>query len=323
MAIQYTATDFMNTLANNNYSYTGSYKKNMLAVDEDMETLQDSISSMRKLMRGLASNTSDNFSKTKLETQLTEFVSSYNTMVSDAGDVSNDNLEKQLKKLTNLVSDNEDLLEEIGITVTDGIMSFDTEDFEDASKKTISKIFDGNDAFVYQADRIIKKMDRITSNAQYTTVERSIGTTVTYDDSEINTATTLINIQGVAQVLNAYSEAMQEDDEETVKDYLEQFASLYNDLNDSSVADSNSDLQALLALYNDNENALNALGYSFNEESGEMVYDADEDIDSSAYLNLFGDDSNFYNNIVKYCTSGVGSVLNTSVVNVSIVDTYA
>ncbi|MCD8042162.1 MAG: hypothetical protein LUH10_03785 [Tannerellaceae bacterium] len=329
MSIQYTATDFLNTLSGNGYSYTKSYKKKVLESDTNVETLQEDVAELKKTIKNLKRYSEDDTPETKLEKQLSSLVESYNSTLIDADDVSNDELEKQLDKLKTLVSDNEKLLKKVGITISDDGLTFDSETFEDADNKTINKLFDGKESFVNQADKLMRKIEKYTDKAQYSVVEHSFGSTVQYGTDDIMLAASFMNAKEVVRLLGTLGELMEngtlsDEYEGEVDDYLSRLASLYN----SSSTGEYENFSELQSLYDNNKEALSTIGYTFSEESdgilmtygGSASFDSTEFVD--AYLSLFGSDSEFINSIMEYCDDGFNSVLKTASLDISIVDEY-
>lgn len=331
MAIQYTATDFLNKLSANNYSYTNLYKKKVRESNTDVETLQEDIIKIKKTVKNLGKYSEGVTPKTKLEKQLKSLVETYNSMDKDAGKISNDELAKQMDKFEKLFSENEKNLKKIGLKKSDGKLEFDSEAFEDAEDKYINKLFTGKDSFVKQADKLIRKIEECADNSQYSLVERSFGSTMRYDTEEMQLAHSFVLAKETTRILGICGGLMEmgaltEEYEEELKMDLGIFSDyVYNNANYYE----NENYDKLQALCEDKKEELSKIGLTFNENldgKNEMMYDDTVDIDSAefqeAYISLFGNNSEFVNNITDCCSSGFDSVLNTEKIGVSIVDEY-
>lgn len=331
MAIQYTATDFLNKLSANNFSYTNSYKKKVREANTDVETLQEDIIKLKKTVKSLGKYSEGVTSKTRLEKQLESLVKTYNSMDKDTGKISNDELAKQMDKFDKLFSENEKSLKKVGLKKSDGKLEFDSEVFEDAEDKFISKLFEGKDSFIKQADKLIRRIEECADNAQYSMVERTFGSTIRYGTEEMQLAHSFVLAKETTRILAICGGLMEmgaltEEYEEELKTDLGIFSGyVYNNAN--YYEDENYD--KLQALCEDKKEELSKIGLTFNENldgKNEMMYDDTIDIDSAefqeAYISLFGNNSEFVNNITDCCSNGFDSVLNTEKIGVSIVDEY-
>lgn len=332
MAIQYTATDFLNKLSANNFSYTNSYKKKVREANADVEMLQDDIAALQKAVRSLGKYSEGVTPKTRLEKQLQSLVKTYNSMDKSADKVLNDELAKQMDKFEKLFSENEKNLKKIGLKKSDGKLEFDSDVFEDAEDKIINKLFEGKDSFVKQADKLIRKIEECADNSQYSMVERSFSSTTRYDTDDMQLAHFFVLAKETTRILGICGGIMEmgalpEEYEEELKMDLGIFAGyVYNNANNYE----NESYDRLQTLCEDKEEELSKIGLTFYENpdgKNEMMYDDTVDCGStefqSAYISLFGQNAEFVNNIIDSCSDGFNEILKPEKLGVSIVDEYA
>ena len=327
MAIQYTPSDLISKISNNDFAYTNSYKKRVREADTDVEGLQKEIEDFRKNVRSLRNYSSGVTTKSKLEKQLNKLVKSYNSMKKAAGNVTDDEVKEQMTKLENLFTDNEKNLKKIGIKeASDGKLSFDKEVFEDAEDKDIDKLFLGKDSFIDMANKIMRKVEKSADEAQYDMVERRISRTTRYDQQDIVVADKFILADSVVSTLEAYNNKVQsgtldtKDKEENLYLDFSILAATYNiDPDDKSGQKAN-----IQQLYIDNEDNLANIGLSFNADKTKMTFDntivMTTDSFKNAYQTLFGSDSVFAKGISEFSKNAFYSIINPEKLGVSIIN---
>ena len=327
MAFQYTPSDLISKISNNDFAYTNSYKKRVREADTDVEGLQKEIEDFRKNVRSLRNYSSGVTTKSKLEKQLNKLVKSYNSMKKAAGNVTDDEVKEQMTKLENLFTDNEKNLKKIGIKeASDGKLSFDKEVFEDAEDKDIDKLFLGKDSFIDMANKIMRKVEKSADEAQYDMVERRISRTTRYDQQDIVVADKFILADSVVSTLEAYNNKVQsgtldtKDKEENLYLDFSILAATYNiDPDDKSGQKAN-----IQQLYIDNEDNLANIGLSFNADKTKMTFDntivMTTDSFKNAYQTLFGSDSVFAKGISEFSKNAFYSIINPEKLGVSIIN---
>lgn len=332
MAIQYTAIDFWNKLYENNFSYTSNYKKKVHESNADVETLQEDITAFKKTVRDLTGYTKSVTSPNRLEKKLKSLIKTYNSMDKNAANVSNKELGEQFEKLEELFSENEKDLKKIGVKRTDKKFEFDSEIFEDADKRIINKLFEGRNCFIKQADKLMRKIEECADNSQYSVGEHTFFKTTKYSDMEMALSYSfayakgsikLLGLYGSLMELGEFSQEYKEDCEEELNyftDYVYNNATYFEDENYNKMRE----------LCESKEEELAKIGITFEtDESGNttMKYDktkadlSDPDV-QSAYLSLFGEDSEFLKALADYCDKGFHSVIKPDKIGVSIVDEY-
>lgn len=327
MAIQYTPSELISKISNNDFSYTNSYKKRVREADTDVEGFQKEIEEFRKDVRSLKNYSSGVTTKSKLQKQLNKLVKSYNSMQKAAGNVTDDEVKEQMTKLENLFADNEKDLKKIGLKKSsDGKLSFDEEVFEDAEDKDIDKLFAGKDSFINVANKMMRKVEKSADEAQYDMVERRISRTTRFDQQDILSAEEYLLADSVASTLAAYNDKVQSgtldtvDKEENLNLDFNSLAAIYNiDPDDKSGQKAN-----IQQLYKDNKDNLANVGLSFNADETSMSYDKNVDMTTeqfkSAYQTLFGSDSEFAKGISEYSKNAFYSIINPEKLGVSIID---
>lgn len=326
MAIQYTPSDLISKISNNDFAYTNSYKKRVREADTDVEGLQKDIEDFRKNVRSLRTYSSGVTTKSKLEKQLTKLAKSYNSMKKAAGNVTDDEVKEQMTKLENLFTDNEKNLKKIGIKkASDGKLSFDKEVFEDAEDKDIDKLFLGKDSFIDMANKIMRKVEKSADEAQYNMVERRISRTTRYDQQDIVVADKFILVDALVSTLAAYNDKVQSESLDTknqdeLKLDLNLLAELYNiDPDDKSGQKAN-----IQKLYIDNEDNLAKVGLTFDANNTSINFDVNvkmsEEPFRSAYQKLFASGSVFVKGLSEYSKNAFRNIINPEKLGVSIID---
>lgn len=332
MAIQYTATDFLDKLSANNFSYTNSYKKKVCKANTDVETLQEDIVKLKKTVKSLGKYSKGVTSKTRLEELFQSLVKTYNSMDKDAEKISDDELVRQVDKFEKLFSENEKNLKKIGLKKSDGKLEFDRDVFADAEDKVINKIFEGKDSFVKQANKLVRKIEECADASQYSMVERRISSITRYNTDDMQLAQAFVLAKETTRILSICGELMEmgapaeEYEEELLMD-LDIFAEyVYNNANNNEIES----YDKLQAICDDKKEELSKIGLTFYENSvgdNEMAYDNAVTISNAefqnAYISLFGTNSEFVNNIMDCCSDGFNDVLKPDRLGVSIVDQYA
>ena len=159
MAVQFTPIKLLQHIKDNNFSYYNSYKKQVKETNESVEEFQNKLEKFRKDVADLKKYSPGITNKSKLEKELSDFVKSYNNMEKSAENITDKNVRKQLSKLRSLFSENEKDLRKIGIKKTNGKLTFDEDEFDDADTKVIDRLFYGKGCFIQQANKIIQKTE--------------------------------------------------------------------------------------------------------------------------------------------------------------------
>lgn len=115
MNIQYKPFDLIDTIRDNNLSYTHSFTKKVTTADANVEKLQDKAESFRKSVKKLKRYSPGGISREMLTDQAEDLVKSYNAMKNSSDQVTDKDVQKQLAKLDKLFSDNERTLRKAGI----------------------------------------------------------------------------------------------------------------------------------------------------------------------------------------------------------------
>lgn len=326
MAIQYTPSELISKISNNDFAYTNSYKKRVREADTDVEGLQKEIEDFRKNVRSLRNYSSGVTTKSKLEKQLNKLVKSYNSMQKAAGNVTDDEVKEQMTKFENLFADNEKDLKKIGLKrSSDGKLSFDEEVFEDAEDKDIDKLFSGKDSFINMANKMMRRVEKSADEAQYDMVERRISRTTRYDQQDVVLANAFTLADALVSTLAAYNEKVQtgtldDEDKKNLNYDFNILAAIYNiDSDDKSGQQAN-----IKQLYKDNKENLANIGLSFDADETSMSFDININMATeqfkSAYQKLFASGSEFGKGISEYSKNAFYSIINPEKLGVSIIN---
>jgi hypothetical protein len=323
MAVSFTSTGLLDRIkSNNNTFYTKTYTKKVRESDDNIEDFQEKFAEFRKAVRSL-NNYSENASyDERLKKQLTNLTDTYNSMIKDKDSITDSSLQKQLEKLDTLIDDNAKNLKKLGIKKTDGKLEFDEDTFDDdADQKTINKLFTGTGSFIDQAVKLMRNIDKSSDDARYVTSEKRLVQGVKYSGEEISQANTYLNIINYTSVLNRVNKNVQNDEFNNKVNKYDMFG-LFNDLIDSlNSTDKDGKVEAL---YDENEDKLNSLGFSYDEDNKKLIYTQDDDMDMTteefkqSYEALFGDSATFASKLNDYGKEGYNETMKLGEIKVTI-----
>lgn len=321
MTINYNSSSLLDTIQNNGNKYTKSYTKRVREADEDVEDFQEKFEDFRKVVRNLHNYSSTSITDDKLKTYLTKLTDTYNSMVKNKDSITDSSLQKQLDKLDTLIDDNAKSLKKLGLKKTDGKLEFDEDTFDDdADKKTINKLFTGTDSFIDQAYKLMRKIDKSASDAQYVTTEYNLHSTTKYSDADILNANVYLLMQQSGSLLNDYykynQNNMLEYNEETNKDNINQILySLSLGLESADKTD------RLTGICSDNKDNLKKLGISYDADNKTITYSEPSSIDEDAFNALFSsDEGSFYTKLSAYCKDGYSQTMQLDKIGVTLID---
>ncbi len=327
MAVQFTPIKLLQHIKDNNFSYYNSYKKQVKETNESVEEFQNKLEKFRKDVADLKKYSPGITNKSKLEKELSDFVKSYNNMEKSAENITDKNVRKQLSKLRNLFSENEKDLRKIGIKKTNGKLTFDEDEFDDADTKVIDRLFYGKGCFIQQANKIIQKTEDKAEDIKYNITDRNISKTTMYNQEDIQVVSMLTLGKEVASVLGDYNDKVQNNkldsnDQKNIELDLAYFAqSVYITMPDYQ----NETLDKIKQLCKDNEGELGKLGFKFDREYKQLTYEgsasdfATQDF-KDAYNHLFGENAAFKDTILRYCKEAFDTIIKPKDLGVSIID---
>lgn len=330
MTVQYTQTDLIQKIAQNNYSYKYSRTKKVTESDAAVEKLQSKADSFKKKVKALKRYTPGGISRDMLSGQVEDLVKSYNEMKTSSDTVTDKDVQKQIAKLEKLFSDNEKSLKKAGIEKANGKYTFNSKTFAEAADKTINSLFSGHDSFIDKAEKIMRKVEETADDAQYTVSEYKISQTQKYEAADMamaaymtlagNTTSTLRACNGLVQSGGTSNNEVQN----SVKTFLAYFAqSVYHA--DSANGSENTDKLNQLCLEHKDE--LAKLGMNFDSGQKNLVFDGNTDLTTNefktAYNALFGPNAAFGNSVVEYCKNIYNDIVQPEKLGVSILDEQA
>ena len=330
MNIQYKPFDLILDIKNNNFSYTHSFTRKITETDEDIEKLQNKAASFKKNVKKLKRYSAGGISRDLLETQVDDLLKSYNDMKNSSSKVTDEDVQKQLSKLEKLFSENENKLKKIGVENINGRYVLDSKTFSNVSEKAINTLFEGHDSFIGQIDKIMRKVDETTSDAQYDISEYKVNQTHKYNEKDMTlaalitlagqTTSTLISIDDMVQS----GQLSDTDAQKSMKTLRPIFAqSIYN--TDSTIKNENVDSLNKLCLQQKEQ--LAKIGLTFDSGQKNMIFDASIDMTTAdfrnAYHSLFGKNASFGKAASEYCKDIFNDILQPDKIGVSIIDAQA
>lgn len=335
MAVEYTQLDLLNKIKQNGYSYRNTYTKKILEVDENVGSLKDNMTTFKKSMKWLKKYTSGATSKTRLEKEVKSLIKSYNGMDKDADSITDKDVQKQMKKLEKLFSDNEENFRKIGIEKVNGKYTIDSKKFDEADEDALSALFEGSNSFINKAEKIMRKAEESAEDAHYSKETRKITSVMEYKESDVTLAKFMILAETTGGALGDYNAAVQSgslsnDYKSAIMYTLSNFAiasyKIYGGENSGN-------LEKLNQLCRDNEELLGKVGIVFDDENKKtMSFKPDAGTDDfrdrymdteafrTAYNDLFGSDSEFAKSVREYSRNVYNSVVKPDKIGVSIID---
>ncbi len=326
MNIQYKPFDLIDTIRDNNLSYTHSFTKKVTTADANVEKLQDKAESFRKSVKKLKRYSPGGISREMLTDQAEDLVKSYNAMKNSSDLVTDKDVQKQLSKLDKLFSDNERTLRKAGIEKLNGKYTFDRAAFAEASDKTINTLFTGHDSLVGKADKILRNVEETTDDIQYVTSEYNVSSTLKYEEKDMLTAEySTIAGQATSTLKLIPSGALSDSSmRDSVRDLLQLFSkSAYR----TNSAGKNENIDKLNQLCLDQKDRLAKLGLTFDSGQKNMIFDANVDMTTADFQNtyneLFGKNAAFGNTVIQYSKNVFNDIIKPDQIGVSIIDAQA
>ena len=326
MNIQYKPFDLIDTIRDNNLSYTHSFTKKVTTADANVEKLQDKAESFRKSVKKLKRYSPGGISREMLTDQAEDLVKSYNAMKNSSDLVTDKDVQKQLSKLDKLFSDNERTLRKAGIEKLNGKYTFDRAAFAEASEKTINTLFTGHDSLVGKADKILRNVEETTDDIQYVTSEYNVSSTLKYEEKDMLTAEySTIAGQATSTLKLIPSGALSDSSmRDSVRDLLQLFSkSAYR----TNSAGKNENIDKLNQLCLDQKDRLAKPGLTLDSGQKNMIFDANVDMTTADFQNtyneLFGKNAAFGNTVIQYSKNVFNDIIKPDQIGVSIIDAQA
>lgn len=326
MAIQYTSSQLLKKISDNNYSYTSTFNKKIQESDSNVEKLQKEVDVLKNDVRKMKKYSNGIASKTMVEKYLKKFVKSYNSMKKAAGDVTDKDVKKQLEKLDEHILKNEKDLKKIGIKKSlKGEISFNEEKFKDAENKDIDKLFTGRTSFISIANKLMNNVDKSTNSAQNKLIDHKIRKTTKYDINDITVAKDFILGNEIASKLTAYNGIVKDgilndNDMSDIDNDLERLTFVYG-LDSNDVGGQKENFQKL---FETNKDDLADVGISYDESSKAVHYnkvaDMNNDKFKQAYNKLFAEDSVFGKSIIEYSKNAFYNIIRPNSLGISLID---
>lgn len=330
MTIEYTPLELIDKISKSNFSYSSSYVKKVTESDAHIEKLQEKADAFRKNLKAVKRYSPGGISRDLLETQMTDLLKSYNDMEKSANSVTDKDVQKQLSKLKKLFSDKESELKKIGIEKVNGQYVLDTKTFGNASDKAINAVFVGHDSFIGKTDKIMRKVDETTDDAQYNTVEYKINRKKTYQETDIALAGNMSVSDYAASTLTQINNLVQTDNivnnnlEGSVQTLLQTFAAFSYS---TASAAQNENAAKLNQLLLDNKDKLADVGLTFDSAQEKLLFDQNTDMTTTAfktaYNELFGKNAAFVKEVSTICNNTFNEIIQPDKIGVSIIDMQA
>lgn len=327
MTLQYTPTQLIHKISQNNFSYTTSRTKKITETDTNIGNLNDKSESLKKSLKKLKRYSSGGTSKDMLEKHLTDFLKSYNDMKESSESVTDKDVQNQLAKLDKLFTDHKKELRKIGVEQVYGKYTLDSKTFEDAKDKNIESVLTGYDSFLGKADKIMRKLDETAGDALYDIVERKISSTTQYNEKDLVLASCATLASVSESALNKYNPFVQAGNYSEIKDSILGTLDYFADstMNIFHVQSDKSDsVDNYYKLCIENKDTLAKVGLIFDGDTKSMTFDDTIDMTTSdfksAYNALFGDNADFRKDVSAYCKDIINDTLQPEKIGVSLID---
>lgn len=327
MAVQYTKMDLLNKIAKDGYSYRNTHVKKVTEVNENVESLQGNMTTFKKSMKWLKKYKSGESSKKRLEKELESLLKSYNEMNKNGESITDKEIQKQMSKLEKLFAENEKGLKKIGIDKANGKYVLSSDRLEKAEEKDINALFSGQDSFISEVDKILRKAEDSAEDAHYSKAERKVTNITNYDEASVSLAGFMALAQQTQSVITQYNNEVQagslsNEAEKNIKTDLMYLAiSAFKTYNGK---EETGNLEKLNELCKDNEEKLNKVGITFDAEYTKMSFAADTDLETAefkaAYNELFGENAEFGKKVLEYTQGVFNSVIKPDKIGVSVID---
>lgn len=296
--------EFMNKLHDNVYR-TGKYeKKSHLVKDEDITDIGTHAKELHNKIKKLNQYKPDAFDRTKMKRELTKFKDSYNALKKKYGSVEDNHaVTKELKKIDDLLTENENDLKKIGIKKNKkGLLEFDADKFNAVKENTINKLFDGSKSFFKLSAKVMKRVENVISSEEYQTETVQVPISNSYSNSEMSAADTIIKLNTSLRALKGYDDNYQKMQENDIVDQNcnDEKKLLCQQLNEIKVIKGDENVTKLVSqiydftreYYEKEKETFHKNGLAWNEETDELsenilVSDA---IDIKSFHQLFGSD---------------------------------
>lgn len=317
-AISYTTSDFLSKITNNGNRYVSNYSKRVREADTGVQDSQDEIADFRKKVRLLRNYDTDNFDADEVERNLTSFVESYNSLKEALTDADNDELNKQMEEIEELIDDNSTSLKKLGVKLSDDELTFDEDTFEDLTDKEIKKyadkLFVGSDSFIGQTSKIMRDMEQTSEDEEYNIVKRKFYTVTEYSEAEIAAATAAKNL---VSALTKCTGIVENYDEDSAKTSLSNYTSYYNTLIAQNESLDNTDISSAKEKTEENITKLNSIGIT--EEDSQLTYSTETEITKEAYADVFDSTMSTYaSDMTTICDNVINSVLKADKIGITL-----
>ena len=276
--------------------------------DKTLRMIKDSTADLKKSAQELYSskklfekNEAGEYDRKAIYEKVNAFIEDYNATIESVGSAETDRIVKAGASLINATSENADMLEKMGITISgaDYKLSIDKEKFMEAKISDIKSMFNGYGSFAYQveakASRIYNMVeDKVSSYGGY-----SSGKTESTSSTSKDTAGTIAKIQENAKTLNATGLDLYRNsnlfklsysgqyDTDAIADEIGAFVKDYNNLilsaEKSKSTGINNTITTLKNVVEEYEDKLSKMGITIDKEDDTLVIDKDKLLRADMY----------------------------------------
>lgn len=303
VSMQINSGELYDKITKNNNSYITNYKKKVREADTDVQDMQESLDTFKSSIKQLKRFKPGIVSRTRIEDQLKKFASSYNDLKKVLSNVSDKKVQKEMEKIDDYLNDNKKLLKKVGIKISDsGKYSFDSEVFEDVEDEDLDKLFVGNDSFIQKLNRMIRRVDEKTDDAEYVTNVRRFHSITRYSDEDLNIASNAKDVIYSIDVAQENGKLLGSDEvKSNIIDGLSKYVDAHNKLCGNSTVDKTALISNILELDKTYENDLKNIGITIGN-NGELEQNDSIEINegfTTSYNSLFKSEAGSYSSQIK------------------------
>lgn len=288
MSIQITSNKLLGSLQNNRNGetsyYSGVYSKTTQKENKSVQSSISTNSDFRKALNKLKNADYDSGMRSDIKKSVKALVESYNDLADSQGDGSK-RYSSKVSSLKSLFSEYSDKLNKVGITLSNGKMTFDEDKFDDAENDDLKEVFSGDSDLVKEASKILRSTNNMIKNKVYSTEKEDVYVSNSVSTGNIAYAAEVNKLVVSVEYLNG--KTLTDDNKEEIANLLDQYnknlQEFYEKLNDTEDWDNvdrtekaDSDVEEILKLQDDYVAAMS-------DETQPFYYDSWFSSDKASY----------------------------------------
>lgn len=229
-----------NLYSNNNGKtsyYTGIKTEKREKINEEVESSLSINADFKKALRGLRGCDYSTGLKSDIKKYAQKLVDSYNEFMENEGDGTR-KYERKVKELTSVMEDYSSQLSKAGITLTEGRLNFNTEDFDNADISDLKAVFSSDSDFTEKVSNKLTALNKMVKNETHYAVKEDKYIFNQINSNNISIADNANKLAvSVEQLLNTRlaEDGSNEDAILTMlEEYVQQINDFYNGINDKA-----------------------------------------------------------------------------------------